>query len=142
MEKREIQLRTGESIPLAAIEFSTSRSGGPGGQHANKVETKVEIRLDLSERPELSAATLATLRRRLRTKLDTREVLRMTESSSRSQHGNRTAVVRKLEELLNDALKPRKRRIRTKPTRGSKERRLEKKKARSETKAMRKKPRL
>ena len=138
--KQEIQLRTGEAIPLSAVEFATSRSGGPGGQHANKVETKVEARLSLAERPELRPRTLATLRKQLDDKLDKRGVLHITSSSERSQYGNRVAVIRKLQELLDEALKPRKRRVRTKPTLGSKRRRDEKKKKRSETKVLRQKP--
>ncbi len=137
MRKESIVLRTGEEISIKAIDFATSRGGGPGGQNVNKVETRVEARLDLRERPELSEKTLQTLQRRLRNKLDTRGTLRIVSSTERSQLGNRIAVINRLEETLNEALKPRKRRVKTKPSRAAKERRLKRKKATAEKKERR-----
>ena len=137
MQKNVITLRTGEEIPLKAVDFATSRGGGPGGQNVNKVETRVEARLDLTERPELSEKSHQTLLRRLRNKLDTNGVLRIVSSTERTQFGNRTAVVRRLEETLNDALKPRKKRIKTKPGRGAHERRLQSKRETAEKKQRR-----
>lgn len=137
MRKESIVLRTGEEISIKAIDFATSRGGGPGGQNVNKVETRVEARLDLRERPELSEKTLQTLQRRLRNKLDTRGTLRIVSSTERSQLGNRIAAIQRLEETLNEALKPRKRRVKTKPSRAAKERRLKRKKATAEKKERR-----
>ncbi|MGE3799429.1 MAG: alternative ribosome rescue aminoacyl-tRNA hydrolase ArfB [Candidatus Kapaibacterium sp.] len=129
-----IVLRTGEEIPLSAISFSTSRSGGPGGQHVNKVETRVEAKLNLFERPELSEETREKLVERLAKKLDKEGNLRVVAAASRSQFSNRAESIRKLEALLEAALKPRKKRVPTKPSRAAKERRLEGKKRQSEKK--------
>ena len=128
MRKESIVLRTGEEISIKAIDFATSRGGGPGGQNVNKVETRVEARLDLRERPELSETTLQTLQHRLRNKLDTRGTLRVVSSTERSQLGNRLAAIKRLEETLNEALKPKKPRVKTKPSRGSKGEEIEEEK--------------
>ena len=133
-----IILRTGEQIPLSAVVFSTSRSGGPGGQHVNKVETRVEAKLNLSERPELSRKTSERLLERLGKRLDKERNLRVVAAAGRSQHVNREEAIRKLGNLLNVALKPRKRRIPTKPSQEVKRRRLEAKKRQSEKKERRK----
>lgn len=134
MQKDGLKLRTGEEIPFSALNFATSRGGGPGGQNVNKVETRVEVKLNLQERPELSERSHDLLLKRLGNKLDSEGNLRLVSSTERSQHGNRAAVVRRLEEMLNAALKPRKKRIPTKPSKAARERRIEKKKALSQKK--------
>lgn len=132
-----IILRTGEQISLSAILFSTSRSGGPGGQHVNKVETRVEAKLNLFERPELSEETRGKLLAQLVKKLDKEGNLRVVAAASRSQHTNRAEAIQKLEHLLNTALRPQKKRVPTKPSRSAKKRRLESKKQQSEKKERR-----
>jgi ribosome-associated protein len=132
-----IQLRTGEVIPGSAVEMVTSRSGGPGGQHVNKVESKVEIRLDLSQDHGLSETTVLLLKRRLQNRITKEGVLHVTASSSRSQHQNRAEAIARLKEILDEALKPRKRRIRTRPTKASRRKRLEQKRQKSEKKSRR-----
>ena len=132
-----IVLRTGERIPLSALEFSTSRGGGPGGQHVNKVETRVEARLNLLIRPELRETTRTTLLQQLANRLDKEGNLRIVAGKERSQYANKAAAIRRMEALLNKALIPVKKRIATKPSMGAKRRRLEKKKRQSEKKATR-----
>ena len=134
MRKETIDLRSGERIPLAALDFATSRGGGPGGQNVNKVETRVEVRITIAEVPGLSDATRATLLTRLGTKLDSTGTLRLVSGTERTQLGNREAVVERLEKMLNTALTPRKKRISTAPTKASKTRRLEQKKRQGEKK--------
>lgn len=133
----QITLTTGETIPLSALEFATSRSGGPGGQNVNKVETKVEVRLTVPGNPWLSEATRNILTDRLATRLDTTGTIRLASSIERSQLGNRIAVVARLQTLLNTALIPRKQRKQTKPSNASKRRRREIKRQVSEKKSSR-----
>jgi ribosome-associated protein len=127
-------LRTGESIPISALEFSTSRSGGPGGQNVNKVETRVEARFRVTETEWLSESTRQILLEKLASRIDGSGAIRVASSTERTQLGNRIAVVRRMEQLLNRALTPEKKRIPTRATRAAKERRLEVKKKLSEKK--------
>lgn len=137
LNDENIRLRTGERIPVSALEFKTSRGGGPGGQHVNKVETKVEARLDLTDRPELREGTLNTLQIRLKHKLEADGTLRVVSAAERSQHANKATAIKRLEEILNKALTPVKKRVPTKPSKSSKKKRLEKKRQHSQKKAER-----
>ncbi len=133
---QDIFLRTGERIPYSALEFATSRGGGPGGQNVNKVETRVEVRLNLRELPELRESTRETLLAQLGNKLD-KGILHVVSGTERSQYANKVAAVRRLEALLNKALLPRKKRVPTKPSAASRERRLKKKEEVSNKKSAR-----
>ena len=118
-------------MPLAEIELRTSRSSGPGGQHAQKSETRVEAVFDVLASTALSPAQ----KKRVAAKAG--PVLRAVAQDERSQLRNKELAVERLTEVLREALRvPRKRRP-TKPTAASKERRLEEKKRRSETKRLR-----
>ena len=127
-------------IPLAEIEFRRSRSSGPGGQNVNKVETQVEARWDIAASAVLSDAQRARLLHALASRLIGDSVLVVKSRTERSQEGNRRAALARLAALVAAALKPRKRRHATKPTLGSREDRLRKKKARSRTKRDRARP--
>jgi len=131
----EIHLRTGETIPLSALEFATSRSGGPGGQNVNKVETKVEVRLTIVDSPWLYDSTKERLLKKLGSRLDANGAIRVASSTERTQLGNRVAAVARLERLLNAALVPEKPRVATRPTLASKKRRAEAKKRLSQKKS-------
>jgi len=121
-------------VPLAEIELRTSRSSGPGGQHAQKSETRVEAVFDV----EASTALSAAQKKRVVAKAG--PVLRAVAQDERSQLRNKELAVERLTEVLREALRvPRKRRP-TKPTAASKERRLEQKKRRGETKRLRRPP--
>jgi ribosome-associated protein len=133
----QIILRTGDIIPISGLDFSTSRSGGPGGQNVNKVETKVEIRMSIADSPYLSETTRERLLAKLASRLDTTGALRIASATERTQLGNRRAAVARLERILAEALVPEKKRTATRPTRASKVRRRESKERQSEKKSQR-----
>ena len=121
-------------MPLTEIELRFSRSSGPGGQHANTAETRVEAILDV----EASSALTDVQKKRVVAKAG--PTLRAVAQDERSQWRNRELAVERLVEQLREALKVQRRRIATKPTRASSERRLESKKRRSTTKQLRRRP--
>ena len=121
-------------LPLAEIQLRFSRSSGPGGQHAQKSETRVEAVFDV----EASNALTETQKRRVVARAG--PVLRAVAQDERSQLRNRELAVARLNERVGTALKPRKHRRATRATKASRERRLETKKQRSDTKRARRRP--
>ena len=118
-------------LPLTDIELRFSRSSGPGGQHANTAETRVEAILDV----DASSALTDVQKRRVIAKAG--PTLRAVAQDERSQWRNRELAVERLADQLREALKVQRRRVATKPTKASRERRLESKKKRSTTKQLR-----
>lgn len=135
----DLQIRDGLILPTGELKWRFDASGKPGGQHANKSATRVELSFDLRG----SAAFDDELRQRLLANLSHDDgVVRIVVGDSRSQWRNRQMARRRLAEVINEALRPPPpRRRATRPTRASKERRLAGKRERSETKRMRQKPR-
>ena len=121
-------------LPLAEVELRFSRSSGPGGQHAQKSETRVEAVFDV----EASDALTDIQKRRVVARAGT--VLRAVAQDERSQLRNRELALERLVEQLRRALRVERRRVPTKPTAQSRERRLEEKRRRSETKRLRRRP--
>jgi len=121
-------------LPLSEIEFRVSRSSGPGGQHAQKSETRVEAVFDV----EASTALTDTQKRRVVSRAG--EVLRAVAQDERSQLRNRELATDRLVEKLRQALAVPRTRVATKPSAAARERRLEKKRRRSRTKALRRPP--
>jgi ribosome-associated protein len=119
------------SIPMSELQFRFSRSGGPGGQHVNRSETRVELVFDVGRSPSLTEDQRLRLRLRLDRYLDGDGVMHLTASETRSQSENRARVIGRFRILLAGALRKRKRRIPTRPTAASRERRIADKKARS-----------
>jgi ribosome-associated protein len=121
-------------IPRHEVEISFTTSGGPGGQHANKAATRVELRLDLASSTAFSPAQRERVIERLG------DELRVVVDDERSQLRNRALAEERLIARLQSALHvPRPRRA-TRPTKGSKDRRIKAKKGRSETKRLRSRP--
>lgn len=120
--------------------FNTARSGGPGGQHANKTETQVELRFNIPESQLLSEEEKQRLLKKLSSKLTKEGELIVTAESKRSQVQNKEEATEKFYSMVEKALKKRKKRIPTKPSRAAKKKRLEEKKKHSEKKAKRKPP--
>ena len=121
-------------IPRHEIDVSFTTSGGPGGQHANKAATRVEMRLDLTTSSAFSRAQRARVIERFG------DEIRVVADDERSQVRNRSLAEERLVARLQSALHVQRRRRKTKPTRGSKERRLTAKKQRGEKKRLRRKP--
>lgn len=131
MAGESIRVTRSVSIPRSEIELRFSRSSGPGGQHAQKTESRAEALFDV----EASAALSETQKRRVLAKGG--PVIRAVAQDERSQWRNRELATERLVESLREALKvPRKRRP-TKPTRAARERRLEQKRRRSDLKRQR-----
>jgi ribosome-associated protein len=118
--------------------FTASRSSGPGGQHVNKVSTKVELRFNIPESKILSEEQKQILLIKLKNKLTSEGDLIILSQETRSQLKNREIALDKFNVLIQEALRPPRKRIKTKPTAGSKEKRVEQKKIRSDKKQNRK----
>lgn len=118
-------------LPPAEVELQVSRSSGPGGQHAQKSETRVVAVFDV----EASGALTAAQKRRVIAKAG--PVLRAVAQDERSRSRNRELAIERLVTALREALRVDRRRVPTKPTAASRERRLEQKKRRSRTKRLR-----
>jgi ribosome-associated protein len=125
-------------IPVSELEFRSSRSGGPGGQNVNKLETRVELLFDLNRSRSLMTEQRDLLKSNLRSKIDQSGILRVVAQESRSQWQNKQHAIEKFILLLDKALRPRKKRVKTKASKKGKEKRLQSKKRHGEKKKMRK----
>ncbi|MGD2043012.1 MAG: alternative ribosome rescue aminoacyl-tRNA hydrolase ArfB [Acidimicrobiia bacterium] len=123
----------GYTIPADELEETFETSGGPGGQHANRSATAVRLRFDVAA---------SSLPEEARTRISNRlgDIIEVTSAESRSQFRNRAIARRRLKDRLEEALKEKQKRKRTRPTRASKRRRLADKRARSEKKRLRQPP--
>jgi len=129
-----IRVTRSVDLPLAEIDLRTSRSSGPGGQHAQKTETRVEALLDV----ERSSALTDVQKRRVVARAG--PVLRAVAQDERSQARNRELAIERVVAQLREALKVPRRRRPTKPSQAAVERRLEEKRRRSQTKRLRRPP--
>jgi ribosome-associated protein len=129
-----LPIRPGLALPLSEIELRTSRSSGPGGQHANVTASRVEASFIVAESGTLSAEQRA----RISSKLGPR--VTASAQDTRSQHRNRELALERLAGRLAHALEVRRPRTKTRPTRASQRRRVEGKKRRGDIKRARRRP--
>jgi ribosome-associated protein len=134
MAVESISVTRSVAIPLEEIELRVSRSSGPGGQHAQKSETRVEAVFDVEASETLSPAQ----KRRVVARAGA--VVRAVAQDERSQARNRELALERLAERLREALRVQRKRVPTKPSAAARERRLEEKRRRSETKRLRRPP--
>jgi len=136
-ERSEIRINEELAIPLSELRFRFSRSGGPGGQRANRTSTRVELLFDVRRSPTLSPRQRELVLERLAGYIDGEGVLRLISRSTRSQFRNRTEAIDRLQRLLARSVRASGERIPTRPTAASVERRLRGKRARSLSKRLR-----
>jgi ribosome-associated protein len=134
MAGESIRVTRSVSIPRSEIGFRYSRSSGPGGQHAQKSDTRVEATFDV----EASAALTPVQKQRVIARAG--PVLRAVAQDERSQWRNRELALERVAETLREALRVRRPRRATKPSRAAVERRLEQKRRRGDTKRLRRPP--
>jgi len=124
-------------IPLAELRFRFSRASGPGGQKVNRTATRVELLFDVQRSPSLSAQQRQMVLERLAGYIDSGGVLHLVSQATRSQFRNRSEVTARFRRLLAQSLRVPEKRVSSKPTRASKERRLREKRLRSLVKQIR-----
>ncbi|MFZ2489078.1 MAG: alternative ribosome rescue aminoacyl-tRNA hydrolase ArfB [Anaerolineae bacterium] len=124
-------------IPSSELAFRYARSSGPGGQHVQRTETKVELLFDLLHSPSLNEEQRQRALARLAGRVDTDGVLHLTSQAGRSQLDNRNDVIERFRRLLAAALKPPKARRATRPSATARAARLEAKKQRGAVKRQR-----
>lgn len=133
-EPGRLRVSSSLSIPLAELSWRFSRSGGPGGQHANTADTRAEVRFDVAGSPSLGPRQRARLLERLG------EEVRVVASDERSQARNRDLALGRLADRLADGLRMQTPRRPTRPTRASVQRRLDDKRRRASRKKDRRRP--
>jgi ribosome-associated protein len=132
-----IEINKDISIREDELVFKFSRSGGPGGQNVNKLNTRVTLSFDVANASSFSDEQKKRIFRRLATRVDKNGVLKVVSQKYRTQKANRNAATERLAELLREALRKRRIRKKTKAPAWAKERRLEEKKRRGRIKRQR-----
>ena len=136
----DLEINARITIPRWELTFTASRSTGPGGQHVNKTSSRITLHWSLETSSAFSGYQKDRIRRKLRGRLTQDGILQIHVEDTRSQHRNKEVALERLKEMLVDALIIPKRRKPTRPTKASKKRRVDTKKARGSLKKLRKKP--
>jgi ribosome-associated protein len=134
MDGESIRVTRTVELPLREVQLRTSRSSGPGGQHAQKTETRVEAIFDVE------ASTALTPAQKARVVAKAGPILRAIAQDERSQARNRELALERLVEQLRAALRVPRKRTPTRPSRAERQRRLDEKRRRSDTKRLRRPP--
>ena len=137
-----IEINDNLSIPEHELWFTTARSGGPGGQHVNKVSSRVTLWFNVAESPSLSAFQKRRIMSRLASRVNQAGELRVVSQQHRSQLANREAAVERFAALLSNALVQEKPRRQTTVPTAAKRQRVEDKKQRGQIKRQRAKPEI
>jgi ribosome-associated protein len=119
--------------------FNASRSGGKGGQNVNKVSTKVELAFDVDGSQILTEEQKIRVKEKLASRINAEGILKIVSQADRTQLGNKQIVIKTFFDLLEKAFHREKKRVKSKPTKASKKRRLDGKSKHAEKKALRKK---
>jgi ribosome-associated protein len=127
---------------IKELNFKAVRSSGSGGQHVNKVSSKVELFFDLQNSSALAEEEKELLLKNLKSKFSKEHILILTCDESRSQHKNKEIVINRFVKLITNGLKVPKKRKPTKPSKSSVKKRLDKKKKQAYKKALRNKPEI
>ena len=133
-----IKINSSLSVPERELTFTFSRSGGPGGQHVNKVNTRVTLWFNIKNSPSLTDRQKARILRNLSTRINKENILRVVSYRHRSQAANKTSAIARFIELIQKALTIARPRKKTKMPKAARERRLAAKKHRSQIKQRRK----
>ena len=125
---------------IKELTFKAIRSSGAGGQHVNKVSSKIVLTFDISNSDNLTEEEKELLFKNLKTRLSKENILTLTCDESRSQHRNKEIAIKRFLELISNGLKVKKPRKKSKPSKTSIRKRLDRKKKQAFKKARRKKP--
>lgn len=131
-----------KAVLISELTFKAIRSSGAGGQHVNKVSSKVVLSFDVINSEGLSQREKSLLYRTLSTRLTNDKVLTLSCDDSKSQYQNKDKVIKRFLVIITKGLIVQKRRIATKPTKASKRRKLDAKSRRGKTKELRRKPKI
>ena len=133
----DIIINNALSIPERELVFTASRSRGPGGQHVNKVNSRMTLQFDVQASPSLTASQKIRIASSLATRMNANGVLRLDCQKHRMQSMNRSELIERFVDLISQALKPKRHRIATRISKGVKERRLDQKKRHGQVKKKR-----
>ena len=135
-----LEWKPGRIVSLSEFTFKSDTSGGPGGQHANRSATRIALLWNLEDSTAFSDREKERLRKALANRLNAVGRVQLRSSGERSANRNREECLQLLAALIRQALRPRKRRVPTKPSKASKARRVDAKKRRGKIKSGRRKP--